>query len=272
MCFCRKIVSESRVMVNGLDINGMNQQRSDLNNFTDGQPFAPVPQIDWSSGHATAVVPMQGLTTEHMNSAGNFISDKKVQVENSGSASVDKGAIDDRANNSTDLDKKEPADDLPENTNSNNSNDQSLVVSDSVKLPPSSSLFSHLKNSETSSVVSGDSIHENTGASDSVFYQEPDVSNDSQSATAITDISSKATEELDVTQEKAVDSESTEAKCEADKPGTGMSDVFEESYKEDAAEGQPQSGADRNRDAETEDRGEPPEKKVHLSAVQQNLL
>lgn len=258
-------------MVNGLDINGMNQQRSDLNDFTDGQPFAPVPQIDWSSGHATAVLPMQGLTTEHANNASNFISDKKAQVENSGSASVNKGAIDGRANNSTDLDKKDPADDLPENSNSNNSNDQSLVVSDSVKLPPSSSLFSHLKNSETSSVVSGDTIHENTSASDSVFYQGPDVSDDSQSAAAISDNSDTATAELDVTQEKAVDSESTEAKCEADKVDTGMSDVFEESYKEGTTEVQPQSGADGNKDTETEDRGEPPEKKVCVSSIQQNL-
>ena len=45
-------------LVNGLDINGFNQQKADSSDINDGQPFAPLPLTDWSSNSLASVWPL----------------------------------------------------------------------------------------------------------------------------------------------------------------------------------------------------------------------
>ncbi|XP_045165464.2 serine/threonine-protein phosphatase 4 regulatory subunit 2-B-like [Mercenaria mercenaria] len=65
----RKIVSDSHPLVNGLDMNGVNQQRSDLNDITDGQPFGPGPLVDWSGNNVATVWPEPTATDNKNNSS-----------------------------------------------------------------------------------------------------------------------------------------------------------------------------------------------------------
>lgn len=67
----RKIVSESCNLVNGLDTNGLNLQQSDENDITDGKPFGPGPQVDWSGHNVSTVWP--SVTKSHnKNNSGSL--------------------------------------------------------------------------------------------------------------------------------------------------------------------------------------------------------
>lgn len=77
----RKIVSESRGLVNGLDMNGVNNQpREDENDITDGQPFASMPVADWTNNVAT-VWPKLPASDDKNNSSS--VSEEQNKVDKS---------------------------------------------------------------------------------------------------------------------------------------------------------------------------------------------
>lgn len=79
----RKIVSESsHPMVNGLDMNGVNQQRSDFNDFTDGQPFGPGPLVDWAGNNVATVWPEPTNLNKNNSNAESAISCTDDKVNN----------------------------------------------------------------------------------------------------------------------------------------------------------------------------------------------
>lgn len=244
MFVCRKIVSESRVMMNGLDTNGVNQQCKDLNDFTDGQPFGPVPQIDWSSGHATAVLPTDNVSADNTNNRSNYVTEKNSDSDGKNNETVA------NENESTGSKAKTNVT-YDQSGNKNNSSliDQNLVVSDSVKLPPSSSLFSYIKSSETAS-ESGSDIKEQ----DSVSSEGADLVKESNNDKAADNISADVSNE----ETKKIKSEISQEQVEEGKSDTDMSEdlpVFEDSKETEEKAAQKSS-------SKVEQEDEPPEKKV----------
>lgn len=248
----RKIVSESRVMVNGLDMNGVNQQRNDVNEFNDGQPFNPVPHIDWSSGHATAVSPIHSLAAELLSKPAGFTAERNITVRDRDQAS---GAASERVSETEKTD-SEYTEDKADTSNINNSNsvdDQNLVVSDSVKLPPSSSLFSHLKGSETASY----DIQTPDIAQNSSLDQQADTEKTSDSV--LTECSVNKDSSESATEVFTESSEDCEDKSGTTIPFTETEDTTEKK-EEDTTQSQ-ETQEDITGDKAEEDEG-PPEKKV----------
>ena len=248
-------------MMNGLDTNGVNQQRHGVNEFNDGQPFAPIPQIDWSSGHATAHIPDDHTEAENAGHTFNFITEKRAKLDGesgtssasigageSGTSSASIGAGESPSANSDNEDKQ-----LGKN-NSNNSNDQNLVMSDSVKLPPSSSLFSHLKKSldssegkKTSEQVSQDS--DSADKSNETNYVAKSSDNVKVDGGKDLTTSSNKMQDNASGSELDMDKEDDESSSEE------LPEVFEDSKEETVQ----QSSTE-----EPEESDEPPEKKVEF--------
>jgi len=260
-------------MMNGLDTNGVNQQRHGVNEFNDGQPFAPIPQIDWSSGHATAHIPDDHTEAENAGHTFNFITEKRAKLDGesgtssasigagesgtssasigageSGTSRASIGAGESPSANSDNEDKQ-----LGKN-NSNNSNDQNLVMSDSVKLPPSSSLFSHLKKSLDSSECkkTSEQVSQDSDSADK-SNETNDVAKSSDNVKV--DGGKDLTTSSDKMQDNASGSELDMDKEDDESSSEELPEVFEDSKEETVQ----QSSTE-----EPEESDEPPEKKVEF--------
>lgn len=110
----RKIVSESRALVNGLDLNGVEGQR-DFNDITDEQPFGAGPQVDWSGNNVATVWPVN-LASENQSNSNSVVSDSKSDIVN-GQTSV--GEIQQTPENKVEK-------------TSDSEQEESLVVKDSI--------------------------------------------------------------------------------------------------------------------------------------------
>jgi len=222
--FYRKIVSESSAMVNGMDMNGSNQQQDELNDITDGQPFGPPHQLDWNATGPTTVWPEtlsdEGTAEKKHNGGDASVSTdaKDSGLPYSGpESSAGAGEGEKLATGASceidDTDTSTVAD-----TNNSNSatvtdgglSEENAVVSDFVKLPPSSSLFSRIASSEfrldkaetdSSEDVSGADIKDTNGDNDELNLSNGDKQspkNDSSSIETETEENEKHSEEPDV--------------------------------------------------------------------------
>lgn len=216
--FYRKIVSESRALVNGLDLNGLNEERSDVNDITDGQPFGPGSLGDWKRNNGAKVWP-EPTSTDSLNNPSSPGEEKRNAVDEKGNSSNSAGdeklnsstsACEEDTNNSSSSGKEEiklgklkelkSDDEIREHTDSvlpklatvTETNENQLVVKDCVvkSRTPLSALLSNESENETGNaepidtehVISEQSQNQELTTDDNAISQQSEKSLDNESS------------------------------------------------------------------------------------------
>ncbi|XP_052781503.1 serine/threonine-protein phosphatase 4 regulatory subunit 2-like [Mya arenaria] len=268
----KKIVSESRGMVNGLDMNGSSPQNNELD-INDGHPFGSIPQVEWTSVGPTTVWPSSMDANDSNSSTSNEglekLNENEATVRNdSDCASNDSIRTDskvgssDEGNKSVDDDRKSLGKNAEENVNNSNSantEDQNLVVSDCVKLPPSSSLFSRI----SGRVISGETneAKEVTSETDAItnsdIHEAVDMQAEAHSETKCSN---------EVTEENISSSGSSEESKEETEPSVKQLEDKRTEEFEDQEEERPETASKKETSSSFDDNtDEPPEKRMRLS-------